>query len=150
MLIGVGTPSLLPDGVPAQPQAEFARASPLRTTAGESTKQGVEALVRCIMDGAGPTTAIAIGYFARNEGNQEAAEALPFVQRSSSILFDTAAVYLAYDEALLNIERLPVAVSDEGVMTVADGAPELRVAVSWRDQSRFEDHLVERSTTQMA
>ena len=90
------------------------------------------------------------GHFAGKEDDEETFEAQPFVLRSSTILFDTVAVHLAYAESLLNMARLPVAISDEGVMTVADRAPELRVAVSWRDRSRFEEHLVERLTKQRA
>jgi inosine-uridine nucleoside N-ribohydrolase len=71
----------------------------------------------------------------------------PFWERSSTTLFDTVAVYLAYDESLLNIERLPIALDAEGLMTVTAGSPELRVATSWRDRDRFMDHLVERLTT---
>jgi inosine-uridine nucleoside N-ribohydrolase len=71
----------------------------------------------------------------------------PLPERSSTILFDTVAVYLAYDESLLNIERLPIALEgDQGVMRITPGAPELRVATSWRDQDGFADHLVERLT----
>ena len=54
------------------------------------------------------------------------------------------AVYLAYDESLLNIERLPIALADNGLMSVTAGAPELRVATTWQDRGQFEDHLVER------
>jgi inosine-uridine nucleoside N-ribohydrolase len=69
---------------------------------------------------------------------------VPFWRRSSTVLFDTVAVYLGYDESLLNIERLPIELGDDGVTRVADDAPELRVATTWRDRQAFEDHLVER------
>jgi inosine-uridine nucleoside N-ribohydrolase len=68
----------------------------------------------------------------------------PYWRHRSSVLFDTVAVYLAYDESLLNIERLPVSIDDDGLTRIAPGAPELRVATSWRDRTTFEDHLVER------
>jgi inosine-uridine nucleoside N-ribohydrolase len=68
----------------------------------------------------------------------------PFWQRSSTVLFDTVAVYLAYAESLLNIETLPIALDDEGVMRITPGAADLRVATSWRDQGGFNDHLVQR------
>jgi hypothetical protein len=64
------------------------------------------------------------------------------------VLFDTVAVYLAYDESLVEIERLPVAVDDDGLMRVTPGAPELRVATAWRDRDGFEDHLVKRFTAE--
>ena len=62
----------------------------------------------------------------------------------SSVLFDTVAVYLAYDESLLEIERLPIALDDDGTMRITPGAPELRVATKWRDADGFDDHLPER------
>jgi inosine-uridine nucleoside N-ribohydrolase len=71
---------------------------------------------------------------------------VPYWQRGSSVLFDTVAVYLAYDESLLNIERLPIALDDDGLMHITPGAPELRVATSWRDRDKFENHLVDRLT----
>jgi inosine-uridine nucleoside N-ribohydrolase len=73
--------------------------------------------------------------------------AVPFWKRSSTVLFDTVAVYLAYDESLLNIERLPIALDERGLMSITPGAPELRVATSWRDRDQFEDQLVERLTS---
>ena len=70
----------------------------------------------------------------------------PYWRYRSSILFDTVAVYLACDESLVNIERLPIAIDDAGVTRIAPGGAELRVAISWRDRERFEDLLVERLT----
>ena len=72
---------------------------------------------------------------------------IPYWQFRSSVLFDTVAVYLAYDESLLNIERLPIALDGNGLMSITPGAPELRVATTWQDRGRFEDHLVERLVT---
>ena len=60
------------------------------------------------------------------------------------MLFDTVAVYLAYDESLLEIERLPIALDDDGTMRVGRWGPELRVATKWRDADGFDDHLLER------
>jgi inosine-uridine nucleoside N-ribohydrolase len=65
-------------------------------------------------------------------------------EEKTTTLFDTVAVYLAYDESLLEIEQLPIHVEDDGSMTVAAGSPELRVATSWHDQDAFTDHLLER------
>jgi inosine-uridine nucleoside N-ribohydrolase len=64
--------------------------------------------------------------------------------RGTTVLFDTVAVYLAYDESLLNVESLPIALDDDGTMRITPGAPELRVATSWRDREGFADHLLER------
>jgi inosine-uridine nucleoside N-ribohydrolase len=65
-------------------------------------------------------------------------------ERNTSVLFDTVAVYLAYDESLVEIERLPIAIADDGTFVVEPGAPEVRVATAWRDADAFLDHLVER------
>jgi inosine-uridine nucleoside N-ribohydrolase len=77
-------------------------------------------------------------------GNLEPAEQQPFWQRSTTVLFDTVAVYLAYDESLLNIERLRISLDPDGLMRVDPGGAELRVATSWRDLDGFHDHLLER------
>jgi inosine-uridine nucleoside N-ribohydrolase len=69
---------------------------------------------------------------------------IPYWQQRSTVLFDTVGVYLAYDESLLNIEQLGIVVEDDGLTRESPGAPELRVATSWRDRDRFEAHLVER------
>ena len=68
----------------------------------------------------------------------------PFWERSSTVLYDTVAVRLAFDEELMHIEPLPIAVEDDGLTRVASGAPGVRVATAWRDRGRFEDELVRR------
>jgi inosine-uridine nucleoside N-ribohydrolase len=79
------------------------------------------------------------------DGLFEPADAqVPFGDRSSSILFDTVAVYLAYDESLLELEELPIELDDEGVMSLRPGARELHVATGWKDLAAFHRHLVER------
>lgn len=65
------------------------------------------------------------------------------VGRCTSLLYDTVAVYLAYEESLLEIERLPLAVEDDGMTRVSPGAPEVRVATAWRGDG-FLDHLADR------
>jgi inosine-uridine nucleoside N-ribohydrolase len=62
----------------------------------------------------------------------------------SSILFDTMAVWLAYDESLADFEQLPIELDEEGIMRITPGAPEVRAATAWRDRDAFEDHVVER------
>jgi inosine-uridine nucleoside N-ribohydrolase len=64
----------------------------------------------------------------------------------SSVLFDTVAVYLAFSQALLEMEELPVAVTDDGFTIVEDGAKMMNCATGWRDLESFEDLLVERLT----
>jgi inosine-uridine nucleoside N-ribohydrolase len=61
--------------------------------------------------------------------------------KTSSVLFDTVAVALAFDERDVVIETLPLAVTDAG-MTVIDpkGRP-VRVASAWKDIGRFKRRL---------
>lgn len=58
-------------------------------------------------------------------------------ERRTSTLYDCVAVYLAYDTELVDIEHLPIAVDDDGTLRVVDGAPNLSVATSWRDQEAY-------------
>lgn len=64
----------------------------------------------------------------------------------SSILFDTVAVYLALDQALVTVERLGVRVTDDGFTRLDPAGASVRVATSWKDQAGFEDFLVQRLT----
>jgi inosine-uridine nucleoside N-ribohydrolase len=63
----------------------------------------------------------------------------------STTLFDCVAVYLAYDESLVNVEKMQFDVTNSGY-TVASttGAFKARVAISWKDKSRFEHDLAMR------
>ena len=63
---------------------------------------------------------------------------------STTTLCDTVAVYLAYDETFLEIKRQPIAVDDEGVMSISDDSQTVRAATSWRNLDAFADQLVER------
>jgi len=64
--------------------------------------------------------------------------------RRSSVLFDTVAIYLAFADALLEMDDLPVRVTDSGYTVVEPGAKPMRVAVEWRDLETFEYLLVSR------
>lgn len=65
---------------------------------------------------------------------------------ASSVLFDTVAVYLAVSEDLLQMERLGLRVTDEG-MTVPDPAgKQVNCALEWKDLPAFENFLVRRLT----
>jgi inosine-uridine nucleoside N-ribohydrolase len=66
------------------------------------------------------------------------------VETHSSVLFDTVAIYLAFSEELLEMERLGVRVTDEGYTVVDDGAKVINCATAWRDLPAFEDWLVQR------
>ncbi len=63
---------------------------------------------------------------------------------SSSVLFDTVAVYLAFSEELLLVETLPVRVTDDGYTRVEPGARLVRCATEWKDLPAFTDLLVQR------
>lgn len=65
----------------------------------------------------------------------------------SSLLCDTVAAYLAFDESLVNIETLPIFVTDEGDTQIDPlRGKNLRVASSWKNLRAFETLLVDRLT----
>ncbi|MEJ0060317.1 MAG: nucleoside hydrolase [Terricaulis sp.] len=58
--------------------------------------------------------------------------------RVSSTLFDCVAVQLAFDESLLEIETLPLVVTDDGFTRIdAANGRNVRCATSWRDLAAF-------------
>ncbi len=67
--------------------------------------------------------------------------------RASSTLFDTVAVYLAFSQELLVMEKLGIRVTDEGYTVIDESAKRVNCATAWRDLSAFEDFLVQRLTT---
>jgi inosine-uridine nucleoside N-ribohydrolase len=64
----------------------------------------------------------------------------------STTLFDTVAVYLAFDQSLCNMETLGIRVMDDGFTKIDPAAKKMSVATSWKDLSAFEDLLVARLT----
>jgi inosine-uridine nucleoside N-ribohydrolase len=66
------------------------------------------------------------------------------VERHSSVLFDTVAVYLAFSEDLLEMERLGIRVTDDGYTVVDDDAKAINCAMAWKDLLAFQDFLVDR------
>lgn len=67
-------------------------------------------------------------------------------QARSSTLFDTAAVYLAISEELLEIHELGLRVTDDGQTLVDDEAKKARVALAWKNLDAFHRWLVRRLT----
>ena len=65
-------------------------------------------------------------------------------ETTSSTLFDTVAVHLAAGDEFLEVEELPLRVTDDGftVIDSVNGRP-TRCATAWRDQQAFERRLVE-------
>jgi inosine-uridine nucleoside N-ribohydrolase len=68
-----------------------------------------------------------------------------FFATRSTTLFDCVAVYLAYDEKLVDTETVRFRITDDG-FTVRDPAGPLqaRVALRWKDRAGFEAHLAGR------
>ena len=62
----------------------------------------------------------------------------------SSVLFDTVAIYLAYSFDLLEMERLRLRITDDGLTLPAPAGDEVLVALRWRSLDGFYDHLLER------
>lgn len=73
----------------------------------------------------------------REAGGQGAGDA-------STVLFDTVAVYLSFSEALLRVEPMRLAVTDDGRIVESPDGDALRVAIEWKDLPAFEDLLVRR------
>ncbi len=71
-------------------------------------------------------------------------ERMSFVTESST-LFDTVAVYLAYTEALVEVEDVAFKITDDG-FTVRDpaGPFRARAALRWHDRAAFESDLTNR------
>jgi len=64
----------------------------------------------------------------------------------SSVLYDTVAVYLAFTDELLVMEKLGIRVTDDG-FTVEDAkAKAINCALAWKDLPTYEDFLVARLT----
>lgn len=61
----------------------------------------------------------------------------------STTLFDTVAVYLAQESSLVEMQELPLRVSDDGYTVVdQDAGRPVNCAVRWRDLDAFKRHLV--------
>jgi inosine-uridine nucleoside N-ribohydrolase len=63
--------------------------------------------------------------------------------KESSILFDTVAIYLADPgpKPLLELERLSIAVTDQGMMVIDSKGQSMDVATNWKDLPKYRDHL---------
>jgi inosine-uridine nucleoside N-ribohydrolase len=72
---------------------------------------------------------------------------VPDPTKRSSTLFDTVAVYMAFTEKLLEMENLPLRVTDDGRTLIDDKARSVRCAMRWKDLPAFEDELVRRITS---
>jgi inosine-uridine nucleoside N-ribohydrolase len=68
-------------------------------------------------------------------------------ERQTSVLFDTLAVYLAYDHEHVAVESLDLVIDDAGVVSESPEGRPVHVAITWRDFDGFLDHLVGRLST---
>ena len=68
----------------------------------------------------------------------------PDIEKSSSTLFDTVAVYLAMSEELVKMEKLPLVVTPEGYTRIdSEKGHMVRCATGWKDLEGFGSLLVE-------
>ena len=70
-----------------------------------------------------------------------------FEQVKSSTLFDTVAIYLAYSHDLLEMQKISLSISDEGLTCPDPAGQEVLAAMNWKNLEAFNDHLVERLLT---
>jgi inosine-uridine nucleoside N-ribohydrolase len=65
---------------------------------------------------------------------------------SSTVLYDTVAVYLAMHRDLCRMERLKIRVTDDGFTRIDPAGDTMDVATSWRSLDGYRDFLVKRLT----
>jgi inosine-uridine nucleoside N-ribohydrolase len=68
-------------------------------------------------------------------------------ERQSSVLYDTVAVYLAFAEELLEMEELPVVVTNDGKTLIDESGQRMRCATGWRNYAHFCDLIASRLGT---
>ena len=68
----------------------------------------------------------------------------PESEQRSSTLFDTVAIYLAFSEELLVMEKLGIRVTDDGYTAMDENAKVINCAMEWTDLAVFGDLLVKR------
>lgn len=61
---------------------------------------------------------------------------------SSSVLFDTVAVYLAFDESLCKMETVNLVIDDAGNTVPNENGRPVRCALDWKDREAFEELMV--------
>jgi inosine-uridine nucleoside N-ribohydrolase len=66
---------------------------------------------------------------------------------SSSVLFDTLAVYLAFDDAFCDMETVKLSIDDKGNTVPDEKGRPVRCALRWKDRDAFEKLLVEAMTS---
>lgn len=66
------------------------------------------------------------------------------LNHSSTTLFDAVAIYLAVNRDLVEMQQLPIRISDDGFTRVETGAKDVDCAVKWKDQNGYETWLADR------
>jgi len=69
-----------------------------------------------------------------------------YPRETSSILFDTAAVYLAYSEEYARIETRKLTVDDKGQTLMTPDGKAVRCQLGWKDRKAFDAFLVQTLT----
>lgn len=63
---------------------------------------------------------------------------------NTSVLFDTVAVYLAYEEKLLDIKDIKIKITPDGMTIPDEKGIKVRAALKWKDINKFKEMLVKR------
>ncbi|MDD8052295.1 MAG: hypothetical protein PHG55_13210, partial [Verrucomicrobiota bacterium] len=71
-------------------------------------------------------------------------------QDASSILYDTAAVYLAYSEEFARIEPRRLIVDDAGHTRITPDGKEVRCQLGWKDRKAFDAFLIQTLTAPLS
>lgn len=74
-----------------------------------------------------------------------------YPEDSTSVLFDTVSVYLAFDESLCRFETVKLSVTDEGVTVPDPNGRPVRCAIGWKDddaEPAFKKLLIESLTSE--
>lgn len=69
-----------------------------------------------------------------------------FSPDTTSILFDTAAVYLAFSEDYARIETKKLAVDDKGHTVISPDGKNVRCQLGWKNREAFDDYVVKTLT----
>jgi len=69
-----------------------------------------------------------------------------YLEGESSVLFDTVAAYLTFDDALCEMKTIKLTVDDKGNTVPDDSGRPVRCALGWKNRDAFEELLVEAMT----
>jgi inosine-uridine nucleoside N-ribohydrolase len=68
----------------------------------------------------------------------------------SSVLYDAVAIYLAFSDEFLEMEQLPITVTDDGKTLIDQAGSSVNCAVDWRNKEAFLDLLANRLANRFA